>query len=251
MLEKERQVQIMRKIRQSGFVSVKELMEELETSRSSIMRDLIDLESEGLLVREHGGASLKSAKAILNKVDELSVSDKESINLDLKDKICKKASELVKEGNCIYIDSGTTVSLLMPYIVDKNITIVTPSIHLVRDLNNDIRATVYLLGGSYDNKYDMNHGEFSNQMLKQFNFDIAFYSANGINLKSKEVMLADFELLALKNGALERSAKNYLLIDSSKLDQNAACVWTSIDTFDNIYIDNNTKTKLGNKYIVV
>ena len=58
MLEKERHVLIMEKIRGNGFVHVRDLMNELNTSRSSIMRDLCTLEEEGLLVREHGGATL-------------------------------------------------------------------------------------------------------------------------------------------------------------------------------------------------
>ena len=51
MLEKERKVLIMEKLRQTGFVLVRDLMKEMNASRSSIMRDLISLEQEGMLVR--------------------------------------------------------------------------------------------------------------------------------------------------------------------------------------------------------
>ena len=59
MLNKERMYKIMTLLNEQGFVSVKELMEKLQVSRSSIMRDLIELENQGLIQREHGGASLK------------------------------------------------------------------------------------------------------------------------------------------------------------------------------------------------
>ena len=52
MLNKERMYKIMTLLNEQGFVSVKELMEKLQVSRSSIMRDLIELENQGLIQRE-------------------------------------------------------------------------------------------------------------------------------------------------------------------------------------------------------
>ena len=60
MLTKERKLRIMNLLEERSFVTIKELIEDFNVSRSSIVRDLIELENQGLIQRERGGASLKS-----------------------------------------------------------------------------------------------------------------------------------------------------------------------------------------------
>ena len=67
MVEKERRLLISNKIKQNGYVSVQELIQEMNVSRSSVMRDLIVLENEGVLIREHGGAVFQLLKKTLSK----------------------------------------------------------------------------------------------------------------------------------------------------------------------------------------
>ena len=59
MLSKERMYRILNLLKEQTFVTVKQLMEEFDVSRSSIMRDLIELENLGLIKRERGGAVAK------------------------------------------------------------------------------------------------------------------------------------------------------------------------------------------------
>ena len=94
MLNKERMYKIMTLLNEQGFVSVKELMEKLQVSRSSIMRDLIELENQGLIQREHGGASLKNIETpTLSSLNEIPVSHKETLNVEQKKLICKEAAK--------------------------------------------------------------------------------------------------------------------------------------------------------------
>lgn len=251
MLEKERQVAIMERLKRDGFVSVRNLMSELNASRSSVMRDLIALEAEGLLVREHGGASLQSAKRPLNKETEAAVTDKKNMNVPQKQAIAQKAAEKIREGMCIYIDSGTTTPYLIPYIADKQLLIVTPSIYFLRCLPGQFRGTVYIVGGQYDQKYDMAAGDLSLRLFRQFNFDAAFFSANGINLKNGDVTLADFTISALKKTVMEQSRQNYLLADSSKLNETAACTFAYISDFDEIITSRTEEKDLPENFTVV
>ena len=59
MLSKERMYRILNLLKEQTFVTVKQLMDEFDVSRSSIMRDLIELENLGLIKRERGGAVAK------------------------------------------------------------------------------------------------------------------------------------------------------------------------------------------------
>jgi len=250
MLEKERHVYIMERLREKGFVSVRDLMKELDISRSSAMRDLISLESQGLLVREHGGATLHAVSETLSRRNEPAVNEKENVYSEEKAEICRLAALEIRDNTCIYIDSGTTTSYLLPYISDRDVTIVTPSLFLVRKLPEFFKGTVFIAGGMYDRKYDMVTGDFSTQLIRQFNFDLALFSANGINLKNGEVTLADYNIAGMKQMVMKRCHRNVLLADSSKISQIAACTFANINEFDLVYIGRNTEEELPDNFIV-
>ena len=109
-------------------------MEVLNASKSTVNRDLIELEKQGLIQRERGGAIKKEMPATLSSYRELPVMDKEHIHSAEKDMICAQAAAIVKDGDCVYVDSGTTPSYLIPYIAGKNIKLVTSSIYALRKL---------------------------------------------------------------------------------------------------------------------
>ena len=85
MLSKERMVRIVQLLEERQFVTVKELQESFDVSRSSVMRDLIELENQGLIQRERGGASLKSVSTILTNFNEMSVVSKEKLEYGRKE----------------------------------------------------------------------------------------------------------------------------------------------------------------------
>lgn len=123
MLSKERMVRIVQLLEERQFVTVKELQESFDVSRSSVMRDLIELENQGLIQRERGGASLKSVSTILTNFNEMSVVSKENLNMEEKNLICAHAAKSIRDGDCVYIDSGTTPTHILDYIQDKRIKI--------------------------------------------------------------------------------------------------------------------------------
>lgn len=175
MLSKERMYRILNLLKEQTFVTVKQLMDEFDVSRSSIMRDLIELENLGLIKRERGGAVAKDvANLTLSSFNEAPVIDKESLHIEEKQRICKKAAQRIKDGDCIYIDSGTTPVYLLPHIIDKQIKIVTPSTYLIRKLPDSFKGDIFLLGGEFKKSYDMSYGSLTLEMIKQFNFDHAF-----------------------------------------------------------------------------
>jgi len=237
MLSKERQFIIMNLIKERSFITIKELNKEIDASRSSIMRDLIELENQGLIQRERGGAIAKETTTTLTSFNEIPVIDKETLYVEEKQKVCQEAAKRVKDGDCIYIDSGTTPAYLLPYIVQKNIKIVTTSTYLIRKLPESFRGDIYLLGGEFKKAYDMSYGPLTLEMIKQFHFDHAFFSTNGVNAKNGDVYIFDFSIGAVKKEILRRTTNNYLLIDSSKFDIKALCTWANTIEFNVIYTD--------------
>ena len=87
---------------ESNTVTIHDLVTNIGASESTLRRDLMALEEEGLLTRVHGGAT-----KVKNIGIEQKMSQKESINHEAKVKIAKYCSTLVKPSSQIYIDAGT------------------------------------------------------------------------------------------------------------------------------------------------
>lgn len=237
MLSKERMVRILNLLEEKQFVTVKELQEQFDVSRSSVMRDLIELENQGLIQRERGGASLKSVSTTLTNFNEMSVVSKENLNMEAKKRICQEASKSIRDGDCIYIDSGTTPVYLLDYIGEKRVKLVTPSIYLIRKLPNTFKGDIFLLGGEFNRSYDTSFGSLTLEMIRQFHFDHAYFSTNGVNLKNNEVYVFDFNVGANKKAIMERSEISDLLIDATKYGVKAMCNWSCLEDFHSVYVD--------------
>ena len=234
MLSKERLFVIMNLLNEKSFITIKELTGALGVSRSSVMRDLIELEKQGLIQRERGG-----------------VANKETLYVEQKKKICQEAAKKINDGDCVYIDSGTTPVYLLPHIVNKNIKIITTSTYLIRKLPDSFNGDIYLLGGEFKKEYDMSYGPLTLEMIRQFNFDHAFFSTNGVDIDSGDIYIFEFSIGAVKKEILRRSVRNYLLIDASKFNIKALCTWANTEEFNVIYVDSFPQNKeLPDNYFI-
>src|SRR5699024_4282709 len=124
-----------------GIVKVQELVNQLQTSESTIRRDLVILEKEQKLRRVHGGASL-----IRKRKDEPSMGEKSIENLEEKTSIAKYAASLIEARDCVFLDAGSTVYQMLPYIEAEHITVVTNGLNHLRALLEK-GVDTYLLGG--------------------------------------------------------------------------------------------------------
>ena len=106
----ERKTKILKTLEKDGRVEVETLAKELNVSKETIRRDLREMEQEGLLKRTHGGAvSINSTQ----QSPEYPYLMREIQCLEEKERICKKAASLVKDGDTIFIDnSSTNISIL-------------------------------------------------------------------------------------------------------------------------------------------
>ena len=233
MLEIQRKQEIVNRIRRQGFVSTAQRMKELNTSRSSIMRDLSVLEQEGVLIRTHGGASLPT----VSFEREIPVSDKQEVHAREKNEIARAAAATVRASESIYVDTGSTPVYMLKYLMGKSVTIITSSVYLIRHLPYGFDGSVYLLGGRYEEKYDMNLGASTVQDISRFNYDRAFFSANGISGASGEVMVCEPDVAGVKMAVMKRSSRNILIADSSKFYTTAVWSYANVDEFDEIYSD--------------
>lgn len=250
MLAKERLAYIIKRLNQNQSLSINSLSKELNVSLSTVQRDLKKLALEGKIDRERGGALPPNFSETVTIMNEVAVNEKENLNQKEKDGIARKASETIQENECIFIDSGTTTAYLAPYLMNRNLTIVTNSHYAVRHMR-DAKAKILVLGGEYYRKYDMNWGSVTLEEIKRLHFDRCFISASGFNIDSGELYNVEIDNGLIKQNVMERSDYKYIMMDHSKYDMKAMYTFAYADEFDAIYVDIYPKEKKHLHNIVI
>ena len=235
MLAPERSRYIISQLNSKGIINLKDVAKELNTSEATVRRDFEKLEKEGKLTRVTGGAKLNdSLDGGYNSNAELTMRAKKFLNYDAKVRSARAASETIKDGECVFIDGGTSTAVMAKYVEKRQIIIVTHSELFVQSISNPA-AKVFLVGGEYLPHYGMNVGDLTRQMLSHFHFDRAFISCSSVDMNEGFAYTNELDTLAIKTFAIENSDRSFLLIDSSKLNKKGFCKLDSLANFEKIY----------------
>lgn len=213
MLAEERLAKITQRVNEHGSVTVQELVEYLETSESTIRRDLNYLDAMGEITKVHGGAV---AADTLFKMHDDDISDRRIVNMEEKKLIAGYAANLIKANDFVYIDAGTTTEFILDYITEKNAVYVTNAVNHACRLAH-IGCEVYLAGGRLKGATEAIVGAETIQCLSGYNFTIGFWGANGIHKKAG-FTTPDTEEAGVKRISLANCKKRYIVADSSKFD---------------------------------
>jgi DeoR family transcriptional regulator, fructose operon transcriptional repressor len=242
MLTPERQQLILQKVKEKSVVKIQELVELTGTSESTIRRDLTQLEQEKYLKRVHGGAA-----KLQGKLQEPSMIEKSSKNLQEKQRIAKLASSLVEEGDSIYLDAGSTTFEMISHLSNKNIVVVTNGFMHVNSLLEKGIPT-YMIGGYAKPKTKALIGRGALESLEQYHFDKCFLGVNGIHPEFGYTT-PDQEEALIKQKAMRMSRESFVLADSSKFSEVSFATIATIGeaTIITEDIDKETFNKLESK----
>ena len=238
MIQAERRVKILEIADSKGVISVKDLSRLLKTSLMTIRRDLNSLEENGLIKRTHGGViSLKYEKDIPFVARALK-KDKE------KTEIGKTAAQIVENGDIIFLGSGSTVAKMAPFLKGKvGLQIVTPSLQIINDLNNEAGITLILLGGIVKGDLFATVGPIAEKELKEYHFQKAFIGTSGITVE-KGIFNSDFLVSSIEKVVIEKSDKIFVLGDNSKFGKSALINITAFNAIEAIITDSFISNEL-------
>lgn len=231
-----RQSEIVQIVDERLKVSVSDLSKSLGVSEVTIRKDLEALNKYGILIRQHGYALKKNTASITNRL---------SINYEIKRRIAKKAASLVKANETVLIGGGSTCVLVAEEIINSNpsATIITNSIYVVDHISKLGKNKVILLGGEYQEDAKVLVGPLVRNSCKQFYVDKMFIGTDGF-VKDVGFMGSDsLRTEAIKN--MSESAKNIIIVtDSSKFNRMGLLVQFQLSDVSMIITD----TKLANEY---
>ena len=169
---------IMKILKENHYATVDYLVEKIRYSPASIRRDLTLLEKQGLVKRSYGGVTLGDANISPYRFRQHSMKT-------AKNAISKKAAELVKEGDTIFLDGSSTTQYMGHFLTEKKDIVVITSNMLLADFLSEHGITTYCTGGKIVEYPGILGGELVLETLKNFNIDIAFFSSYAFDFEGK------------------------------------------------------------------
>lgn len=234
MFAEERQDDIVSLVNKKGSVRVKELSEKYDVTEDSIRKDLTQLEKKGLLKKTYGGAM----KIRIN-VHDLDVAQRKDKNIDMKQKIAKKAMELIKNGDMVFLDISTA-NLELAKLLAKSmipITVVTNMIDVMQVLTTATTVKVIFLGGTFSRGYDGFVGSITIDQIVNYRFDIAFVGVVGVDLIDNSVDTYMVEDGLTKSAVIEASKKVYMMLETRKFNMDGTYKYAKVDSFTGAVMD--------------
>ena len=190
--------QIMDFLKSHNLVTVDQLVAATNASPATIRRDLIKLDQEGVISRTHGGVTLN--RFIPSQPTTLEKAQRSPLE---KQAIASAAAALVKAGDAIVLDAGTTMIELARQITHLPLRVITSDLHIALFLSEFKQIEVTIIG---------DHGR---RLLQTIWPDLAFVSCNGWDLE-KGITAPTEEKAALKRDLMANARRRILLADSSK-----------------------------------
>jgi DeoR family fructose operon transcriptional repressor len=217
MLAIERQNEILDILNKNKSATVEELAQELFVSTATIRRDLRAMDKQGLIKRSHGGAMLFKSSA-----EETAFAIREQENIISKRTIANLAIRLIKNGDSVFVDSSTTVGMLIPLFNNfKFLSVITTGLRNAILLSQTNNVKIYITGGQILNHSNSIIGTDTMDYISRIHANISFMSCSGVNINGFND--ASIEQAKLKQQMRRNSDVVAMLCDSTKFDKVFLC----------------------------
>ena len=208
----ERLKAILALVEKGHFISLREITDRFGVNIQTARRDVAFLDGQNRLSRVHGGAISRESPDSLSVEDRLTVHDVE------KRQIATAATELIDEGDVVFLDGGSTTAFLAPLLIGRAIHVITNAISLTHVLKRGWPdLDVIVTGGYYYPKSELLLGPAAIDSLRNLQINKAFLSAAGITadgVYNTNMLVADLE-----KAVIAQAMETFLLADSSKLER--------------------------------
>ncbi len=239
MLIGERRQYIVALAQKQGRVLVEELSQSLGISQITIRKDLDYLQSRGALQRTHGGALLPGPGAL----SDPSLQEKEGLHSQEKQRISAAAVDLVKEGQCVLLDSGTTTTAIARALKKfSHLTIITNAVNIAAELSGT-DFEVLLTGGALRKNSFSLVGPLAEDMLHEIHADVLFLGVDGFDL---EVGLTTPNVMESRvNRAMVKAATTVVAVcDSTKFNRRSLSKIVDASAIHHVITDSNLSTEV-------
>src|SRR5699024_7690820 len=216
MLTIDSRIKILQFINENKIATITELADKFNVHEATIRRDLSLLEDRGQLQRTHGGVV---------KNDEVSSEPpfniRQTAQVEEKRRIGEFTEKLIKDGDNIILDSGTTTASIVGVILKKrNITTITNDLNIATQLNSAAQNKVIVTGGNLYPDSHMLNGRITDETFKESYANIAFIGTPAFHYE-KGLLHFDDYLVSAKKEMIKAAKKVIDVADHTKIGKDA------------------------------
>lgn len=237
--KRERRQQILLELKLRPHLRISELARRFHVSTETVRRDFDALADDGLVSRDHGGASAPG-QGYHPGLDE-----RARARAGERERIGRRAAELVRDGETVMIDSGSTTIQLARALAWRGTqcTVLTNSIPVAMTIGQGA-SDVLLCPGEYLPAESAVVGTETLDFIGRFHVDRCMIGASCLSDEGPSESVRGFA--AVKRAMIERSGGCHLLIDSEKFGRKGLAHVAALDRLDSIVVDRKPNGSLLN-----
>jgi len=235
MHERERWRAILMALQNHQVVTVRALEQRLQSSPATIRRDLSQLESLGKLRRVHGGAESVDPGGPRHLVGHEGFEQARAVQTRQKRAIARYAAAMNVDGEPIIIDGGSTTFMMVEFIQDRSLQVLTNSFPIADALFRSGRTRVLVPGGEIYREQNVILSPFDDGVLQSFRAARMFSGAQAI--RQQGLMQSDPLLVQAEQKLMEQAEQLVVLVDSSKFRQIASLILCPLKRIDVLITD--------------
>lgn len=230
MIVEERRQKVLDLVSERGFVALADLAKELDTSESTIRRDLDYWHTHGLIKRTHGGAAFRDDAPGMPAFE-----DRTSREIEEKRQIAQAAAVRIRDGDSVLIDGGTTTLELAKLLIGRPLQIVTNSLPIANLFASSRETDLVILGGYVYPRTGVALGPLTIRMLEDMHVQQAIMGVGGITAKG---LFNSNLLLVETERAMMRSADELVVLaDHTKIGRLALTFLCPLADVDTLIVD--------------
>jgi len=236
MWHEERHQRIRNLLATFGRVTVDRLTSEMEVSRETARRDLLEMEAAGELRRVRGGAVALEPRA------EAPFTERAQSRLKEKRMIAKAAAALVSSGQSLFLDAGSTTTLLAEALSAlSGLTIITNSIEAALKLSHATANRVVLIGGELRNDPPATVGALAINEIARYRVDFAMLSPYSFD-PEQGAGSYEPEEAEVARAMVAHAERVVILADHSKLGLSGRIAYCAPAQVDHLVVDAQART---------
>ena len=232
---RERQAHIARTVEEHGRARVSDLAALFGVSSVTIRKDLLALETDGRVIRTHGGAIVPDRSR-----PELSFDIRERLQQDEKSRIGAAAAALVQDGDSIVMDASTTALAVARRLIARGgwsqITVITNGLRIASELAGSSGITVLMLGGRVRWEALSVVGPLGDGLFSRINVQKAIIGAAGFTIEAGLSDATDEEA-QIKRSMVAAAREVIAIVDNTKWERTAFATFCPTDQIDLVLTD--------------
>jgi DeoR family transcriptional regulator, fructose operon transcriptional repressor len=236
MTADERRQQLSEFLARKGFADLGILVAELGVSESTVRRDLSQLEEEGIVRRTHGGAVFVS-----DRFSVLNYAARESTAVAEKAAIGQAVAGLIRDGETVLLDGGTTTFQVARNLLSRSLQVVTNSLPIANLLSSAVNIELIFVGGYIYPRTGVALGPIAQQALKSLHVTKAIMGIAGITedgLYNANVLMVEAE-----QQMMQCAEEVIIVADRSKFGRRALARLSGWDAINRVITDDGLEQR--------